>query len=98
MINYLKKYPNVWFLIYYCIALSAINYLVQSVLLTNTVFHHTYAEQLSFDRVEQMIEGQNKWAWLSFAILPILYSIKFFLVACCLLTGSIFFDIKLSIF
>jgi hypothetical protein len=96
MISYLKTYPKVWLLVIYCISFSAITYLVQFALLTDTIFHNTYAEQLSFDRVEQMIEGQNKWAWLSFAILPILYSIKFFLVACCLLTGSIFFDIKLK--
>lgn len=58
--------------------------------------HNSYAEQLSYDRIEEIIDGQNKYAWISYAILPLIYAIKFFLVACCLLAGSMFFDIKLK--
>ncbi|RZL32281.1 MAG: hypothetical protein EOO96_14440 [Pedobacter sp.] len=76
--------------------MATITYLVQSYLITSDVFHNSYAEQLSYDRIEEMIDGQNKYAWVGYAIVPLIYAIKFFLVSLCLLTGSMFFDIKLK--
>lgn len=96
MVNQLKTYPTVWLFIIYCLFLTAITYLMQSFLITNNVMHNSYAEQLSYDRIEEMIDGQNKYAWAGYAIFPLIYAIKFFLVACCLLVGSMFFDVKLK--
>jgi len=96
MLTQLKAYSTVWLFIFYCFFLTAINYLTQSVLLTNQVYHNSYAEQLSYDRIEQILNLQAKWGWLSYSFLPLIYSIKFSLVACCLLVGSMFFDIKIK--
>lgn len=96
MLNQLKTYSTIWLFIIYCLFLTAINYLTQSFLITNDVFHNSYAEQLSYDRIEELIDGQTKWAWIVYAILPLIYTLKFFLVACCLLVGSMFFDLKLK--
>lgn len=96
MLNQLKTYPTIWLFIIYCFFLATITYLVQSYLITSDVFHNSYAEQLSYDRIEEMIDGQNKYAWVGYAIVPLIYAIKFFLVSLCLLTGSMFFDIKLK--
>ena len=96
MINQLRACSSACLLIAYCLFTSAITYLTQSFLITNDVLHNSYAEQLSYDRIEEMISGQTKWAWVNFVILPIIYAIKFFLVACCILVGSMFFDIKLK--
>ena len=96
MLNQLKTYPTVWLYFFYCLFLCAITYLVQSFLITDNVFYNSYAEQLSYDRIEEIIAGQSKYAWVGYVILPVIYAIKFFLVACCLLAGSMFFDIKLK--
>ncbi len=96
MLNQLKAYPTVRLFIFYCIYFSSITYLVQSFLFTENVIYNSYAEQLSYDRIEEIIDGQNKYAWVGYAILPFLSAIKFFLVACCLLAGAVFFDIKLK--
>lgn len=96
MLNQLKAYHTFWLFISYCLFLIAVTYSVQSFLITNSVFHNSYTEQLSYDRIEEIIDGQNKYAWVGYAILPLIYAIKLFLVACCLLAGSMFFDIKLK--
>lgn len=96
MLMQLKTYSTVRLFIIYCLFLTAITYLIQSFLVTSNVLHNSYAEQLSYDRIEEIIDGQNKYVWISYAILPLIYVIKFFLVACCLLAGSMFFDIKLK--
>ena len=96
MLNQLKAYPMLWLFIFYCIYLSSITYLAQSFLFTENVIYNSYGEQLSYDRIEEIVDGQNRYAWVGYAILPFLSAVKFFLVACCLLAGAVFFDIKLK--
>lgn len=96
MLKDLKVYPTMWLYLFYCLFLGSTAYLIQSFLITDNVFYNTYAEQLSYERVEEMIDGQNKYAWVGYAIIPLIYALKFFLVACCLMVGSMFFDIKLK--
>jgi hypothetical protein len=69
---------------------------MQSFLFTENVIFNSYGEQLSYDRIEEIIDGQNKYAWVGYAIIPILSCTKFFLVACCLVAGALFFDLKLK--
>ncbi len=97
MLKQIQAYNTTGLYIGYCLVLMAITYLIQSFLITNSVLYSSYAEQLSYERIEEMIDGQNKWAWVSYAVLPLIYAIKFFLVACCLLVGSMFFDIRLKL-
>lgn len=96
MLQELKEYPTVWLWLFYCLFLAGITYLAQSYLFTEDVFYASYAEQLSYERAVEILTEQKKWTWLSYALLPIVYGIKFFLVACCLLMGCIFFDVKLK--
>jgi hypothetical protein len=96
MLSELKTYSTVKLFFIYCLFLVAITYLVQSFLITSNVLHYSYGEQLSYERIEEMIAGQNKWSWLSYTLLPLIFLLKFFLVACCLLTGAIFLDVKLG--
>jgi hypothetical protein len=96
MLNQLKTYPMVWLFIFYCLYLSSITYIVQTFLFTENVIYNSYAEQLSFDRIEEIIDEQNKYSWIGYSIIPILLAIKFFLVACCLVVGTLFFDLKLK--
>lgn len=94
--NQVKTYNTLLLFFSYCFFFIAISYLTQSFLLTNNVFHNSYAEQLSYDRIEEIIDGQSKYAWVGYAIIPLIYALKFFLVACCLMVGSMFFDVKLK--
>lgn len=96
MSKQLQAYNTAVLFIFYCLLLTAITYMAQSFLITSDVFHNSYAEQLSYDRIEEMIDGQSKYAWVGYTIIPLISAIKFFLVACCLMVGSMFFDIKLK--
>lgn len=82
MLQELKTYGNFKLWLIYSAFLVAINYLVQSFLITNDVLYQSLGEQLSYERIDQLLVVQQKWAWLGYLILPFLYAIKFFLVAC----------------
>ena len=55
MLNQLKAYPTVWLFIFYCIYLSSITYLAQSFLFTKNVIYNSYEGQISYDRMEEII-------------------------------------------
>lgn len=96
MIKELKIYSTFWMFIVYCSFLTAITFLVQSFLITDSIMYNSFAEQLSSERITEMLREQNKWQWLTYTIAPLLCCIKFFAIACCLLAGSMFFEVKLK--
>ncbi|MCH7785829.1 MAG: hypothetical protein IIB06_10515 [Bacteroidetes bacterium] len=57
------------------------------VLNSDELYFQFYGEQLSYERIVELIEIQNKWLWLGYLLLPIIYFIKFFLISCVLLMG-----------
>jgi hypothetical protein len=55
MLNQLKAYPTVRLFVIYCIYLSSITYLAQSFLFTKNVIYNSYEGQISYDRMEEII-------------------------------------------
>lgn len=53
-----------------------------------------YSEQLAQDQVEKFLENQQKWAWVGYAIIPLLILIRSSLVAFCLSIGVFFYDME----
>lgn len=76
---------------------------ILSVFLLNTFLnfedklYNFYSEQLAQEQVEKMLEGQRKWEWLGYAIIPILVLIRSSLVAFCLSIGMFFYDMENNI-
>ena len=66
------------------------NYLLN----TEDLLINFYSEQLAKDQLEQLLENQQKWAWLGYAILPLLILIRVSLVSFCLSVGLFLYDIE----
>ena len=56
-----------------------------------------YSEQLAQEQIEKLLEIQQKWAWLGYAIIPLLVLFRSSLVALCLNIGMFFYDMENSI-
>ena len=69
---------------------------VKSLLITESLYYNSFAEQLSYERISQLIENEKKWAWLGYVFIPIWFLIKFTLVASCLWLAGFFAEAKLS--
>ena len=59
---------------------------------TNKLVFDHYSEQLAQEQIEQLLNNQNKWSWVGFAIIPLLILIRTGLVAFCLSIGLFFYD------
>lgn len=79
-----------------CLLYGVIIFLNQEFIIHEQLYFEAYGEQLSYERITQMIELNRDWAWLNYVLLPIFVLIKVFLVSVCLLIGVLLSDIKLS--
>lgn len=65
------------------------------ILLSDDIYYDTFGEQLSFERISEIVNLNNKWSWVIYIITPFLYLLKFYIVTILLLTG--FFLLRLEV-
>jgi hypothetical protein len=51
-------------------------------------------ESLAKEQVEQIVNNQNKWSWVGYAIIPLLILLRTSLVTLCISIGLFFYDIE----
>lgn len=80
------------------LCLTMIGYIVVTkyLLIDESLYFNSFAEQLSYERIEQLIENEKKWAWLGYVLIPVWFLIKITLVASCLWLVVFFAELKLS--
>ena len=89
-------FKNIHFFFTIIIILLAITYLSNQLLISETLYYITFAEQLTAEKIDGLIEQTRKWAWLGYVFIPIIYLLKFSLISLVLLTGFFFIDKKVS--
>lgn len=55
--------------------------------LSDTVYFNSFADQLTYEQIEEFIAQGKKWEWLGYVLVPVVYFIKFTLVASVLSIG-----------
>ena len=70
--------------------------LTKSTLYVDKLFYDSLLEQMSYDKIQELSQESQKWAWLSYALIPVIYLIKFSLVSTCLYTGAFFSNKRLK--
>jgi hypothetical protein len=73
-----------------------IGLLTNMLLISETLYYNTFAEQLTAEKIEGIIEQSYEWAWIGYVFVPIIYYIKFLLVTLVLQAGFFFFERKVS--
>jgi hypothetical protein len=68
----------------------------QYFILTDDVYYNSLGEQLAYDRIQTMLDGQKKYRWLAYALTPILLIFQIFLIAICLNVGTLLRGDKIS--
>lgn len=89
--NNFKLYLILFFLFSLITLIS--NYLLN----VNKLVFNFYSEQLAQEQIEKLLESQEKWAWVGYAIIPLLILIRSSLVALCLSVGVFFYEMERKI-
>jgi hypothetical protein len=69
-----------------------ITYFFNKFLATEEVFYNFYSEQLAQKQIYKLLESQKKWAWVGYAIIPVLILIRTSLVSICLRIGLFLYN------
>ncbi|MDE0470983.1 MAG: hypothetical protein OXH57_03505 [Ekhidna sp.] len=68
--------------------------MMQEYILTDEVIIDHLNSQLSIDRVYSLLENRDKWLWLNYIFVPIIFTIKFTLITLWILCAIILFGYK----
>ncbi len=68
--------------------------LFKTLLNIDELVYNFYAEQLTQDKVDELLNGQKKWEWLGYVIIPLVILLRSSLVAMCLSVGMFFYDME----
>ena len=75
-----------------CLFVFLSNYL----LVSDDLYYSSLGEQLSYERIEEMLAQGRKYEWLGYVILPVITLLKLSLVGSCLSIGVFFATNKFS--
>jgi len=67
---------------------------VNNMLIDKNLFFETYSEQLAYERIEEMFNQREQWKWIAFLFIPVIFCIKFSLVAVALNVGILLNGLK----
>jgi hypothetical protein len=79
-----------------CLLSIAITYSVRSLLITEDLYFELFRDQLSYERILEIIYINEKWEWLSYVVIPFYHLIKIFLAGGCIYVGSIIIGLDFS--
>ncbi len=72
-------------------------YLIQRSLNIKELIVNSLIEDFTRNQINEIIDSQQKWEWLGFAIVPLLVLIRSSLVALCLSVGVFFYEMERKI-
>jgi len=84
-----KSWDKTLFFVLLCAVSGVMTYAAQSLLITDDLYFSFFGDQLSYDRISEIINFSRKWQWLSYAVIPFYYLMKMFMVSTCIYTGTI---------
>lgn len=72
------------------------SFLMNAALPFERMTFNSLSEQLSANRIHNLLENQKKWQWLSYIFVPVFLLIKCLLVAVAIDVGALFLEIELK--
>ena len=77
------------------IILNIMAFVSNHLLVSDTLYFNNFAEQLTYEQIENIILRNKEWGWSGYILLPLLILVKITLVASCISIGIIFLTINL---
>ena len=90
------RHKKTWVFTLLILSFSLLIFISENILLTEDHYYEFYGNQLSLERIESMIKLREKWSWMAYPLLPIIYLLKFSILSTWILIGVIFFGYRAS--
>ena len=63
-------------------------------IMSNDLVYDSLINQLSYERISEMLSQGKKWQWVSYVFLPVLVSVKIFFIVICFSIGGLFLNVE----
>jgi hypothetical protein len=73
-----------------------IMFITNEILINETILFNSLYGQIPENYIDDIIAWQNKWRWVSYAILPVILLVKWLFVSAFISAGSVFVGLKLG--
>jgi len=67
-----------------------ISYFINQFVITSDVYHNSFGERLTYERIEKIIATRADYAWIGYILTPVIYLVKFTILALILSMGDFF--------
>ena len=85
-----------WVFLLLCVGYGAITFVQNNYIITKDVYYNTLGEQLTLERIDEMLDSQAKWKWLGYVVSPLVIVIQTGLIAVCINCGTFMMDYKVK--
>ena len=85
-----------WVFLLLCVGYGAITFVQNNYIITKDVYYNTLGEQLTLERIDEMLDSQAKWKWLAYVFTPIIIVIQTGMIAVCINCGTFMMDYKVK--
>jgi hypothetical protein len=85
-----------WVFLLLCVGYGAITFVQNNYIITKDVYYNTLGEQLTLERIDEMLDNQSKWRWLAYVFTPIIIVIQTGMIAVCINCGTFMMDYKVK--
>lgn len=73
-----------------------ISVIINEFIISSELYYNTYADRLSIDQINKLIQLKDKWEWTGYILIPILLFIKLLIITLSIEIGVILLDYKVS--
>jgi hypothetical protein len=85
-----------WVFLLLCVGYGAITFVQNNYIITRDVYYNTLGEQLTLERIDEILDNQSKWRWLAYVFTPIIIVIQTGMIAVCINCGTFMMDYKVK--
>ena len=85
-----SKLPQISYWGYFiclCLVLALIMVIEKTFIVSDTLYFQALSETLPYERIQEMLSFQKETVWMGYVMIPIILTLKIFVISVCLLTG-----------
>jgi ABC-type multidrug transport system ATPase subunit len=91
-ISSVKNILRNYILLFSVILLNIIVFILSKYLVSNELVYEYYIDIISQEQINELLDNQGKWQWLSYVLIPLIVIMRSVLVSMCLSVGLFFYD------
>lgn len=93
----MTRIHTIYLLLILSIGYVACQYFLNEIILTEDHYYESLKEQLSYQRIENILAMQDDWKWLGYLFMPLFLCLKLGVIALCLLAGAFLFNVDANL-